>query len=136
MNEESVLYTIFLIFTGGAIVATLALYARQSLLIAYIALGLITGPHMLGFISDPTLIDDIATIGIIFLLFLLGLNLEPAELVKLLREATVVTILSSLTFSLTGFVIAMGFGFSPVDSIVIAAAMMFSSTIILSLIHI
>ena len=130
MNEESVLYTIFLIFTGGAIVATLALYARQSLLIAYIALGLIAGPHMLGFISDPTLIDDIATIGIIFLLFLLGLNLEPAELVKLLREATVVTILSSLTFSLTGFVIAMGFGFSPVDSIVIAAAMMFSSTII------
>ncbi len=130
MNEESVLYTIFLIFTGGAIVATLALYARQSLLIAYIALGLIAGPHMLGFISDPTLIDDIATVGIIFLLFLLGLNLEPAELVKLLREATVVTILSSLTFSLTGFVIAMGFGFSPVDSIVIAAAMMFSSTII------
>ena len=130
MNEESVLYTIFLIFTGGAIVATLALYARQSLLIAYIALGLIAGPHMLGLISDPTLIDDIATIGIIFLLFLLGLNLEPAELIKLLREATVVTVLSSLTFSLTGFVIAMSFNFSPVDSAVIAAAMMFSSTII------
>jgi len=111
-------------------VATLALYARQSLLIAYIALGLIAGPHMLGFISDPTLIDDIATIGIIFLLFLLGLNLEPAELVKLLREATVVTILSSVTFSLTGFVIAMSFNFSPIDSAVIAAAMMFSSTII------
>lgn len=130
MNEASILYTIFLIFTGGAIIATVALYARQSLLIAYIALGLLAGPHVLGLISDPSLIDDIAKVGIIFLLFLLGLNLEPDELIKLLREATVVTVLSSLTFSLCGFVIAMSFNFNPTDSIVIAAAMMFSSTII------
>ena len=130
MSEESILYTVFLIFTGGAVAATLALYAKQSVLIAYIALGLLAGPHALGLISDPTLIDDIATVGIIFLLFLLGLNLEPAELIKLLREATVVTVLSSITFSLCGFVIAMSFGFNPIDSAVVAAAMMFSSTII------
>jgi len=48
----------------------------------------------------------------------------------LLREATVVTLLSCTTFALTGFVIAMAFGFSPVDSIVIGTAMMFSSTIV------
>ena len=96
MSGESVLYTVFLTFTGGAIVATLALYARQSVLLAYIALGLLAGPHMLGLISDPSLVDEISRVGIIFLLFLLGLNLEPDELIKLIREATMVTVLSSI----------------------------------------
>ena len=61
---------------------------------------------------------------------MLGLNLEPDDLLSLLREATVVTVLSSFTFALTGFVIARVFGFNTIDSIVIGTAMMFSSTIV------
>jgi len=127
---DSILYTIFLIFTGATVVATVALYARQSLLIAYIAIGLIAGPHVTGLVADPAMVEDVAKVGIIFLLFLLGLNLEPDDLKKLLREATVVTVLSCATFALSGFVIAMAFGFSPIDSIIIGTAMMFSSTIV------
>jgi len=127
---DSILYTIFLIFTGATVVATVALYARQSLLIAYIAIGLIAGPHVTGLVEDPAMVEDVAKVGIIFLLFLLGLNLEPDDLKKLLREATVVTLLSCTTFALSGFVIAMAFGFSPIDSIIIGTAMMFSSTIV------
>ncbi len=130
MSGESILYTIFLIFTGASVLATIALYARQSLLIAYIALGLIAGPHVTGLVADPALVADIANVGIIFLLFLLGLNLEPDDLKHLLREATVVTLLSCTTFALIGFVISMAFGFTPIDSIVIGTAMMFSSTIV------
>ena len=130
MTGDSILYTIFLIFTGGAVLATVALYARQSLLLAYIAVGLIGGPHVTGLVADPALVADIANVGIIFLLFLLGLNLEPDDLIHLLREATVVTLLSCLTFASSGFVISMAFGFSPTDSMVIGIAMMFSSTII------
>ena len=130
MTDNSILYTIFLIFTGAAVLATVALFARQSLLIAYIAIGLIAGPHVTGLVADPALVADIANVGIIFLLFLLGLNLEPDDLLSLLREATVVTVLSSFTFALTGFVIARGFGFNTIDSIVIGTAMMFSSTIV------
>jgi len=130
VSGESILYTIFLIFTGGTILATVALYARQSLLIAYIAIGLIAGPHVTGLVADPALVADIANVGIIFLLFLLGLNLEPDDLLSLLREATVVTVFSSFSFALTGFVIAKVFGFGTVDSIVIGTAMMFSSTIV------
>ena len=130
MNGDSIFYTIFLIFTGAAVLATVALFARQSLLIAYIAVGLIAGPQVTGLVADPALVADIANVGIIFLLFLLGLNLEPDDLLSLMREATVVTLLSCTTFALTGFVIAMAFGFSPIDAIVIGTAMMFSSTIV------
>ncbi len=130
MSGDSILYTIFLIFTGATVLATVALYARQSLLVAYIAVGLIAGPHVTGLVPDPALVADIANVGIIFLLFLLGLNLEPKDLQNLLREATVVTLLSCITFALIGFTISMAFGFSPVDSAVIGTTMMFSSTIV------
>ena len=55
--------------------ATAALYTRQPLLVAYIAVGCILGPHGFKMVSDAELLSEIAEIGIIFLLFLLGLIL-------------------------------------------------------------
>ena len=72
-------YSLFLIFVGAALFATLALVARQSLIIGYIVLGIVLGPWGLAWVSDTKLIEDISTIGIIFLLFLLGLNLSPVS---------------------------------------------------------
>jgi Kef-type K+ transport system membrane component KefB len=54
----------------------------------------------------------------------------PAQLLKMLREATVVTFASSLCFLVLGAGLAFGFGFAPREALVIGAAMMFSSTII------
>ena len=54
MHGESIFFTIFLIFTGAAIIAGLALFARQSMLVAYIALGALVGPWGLGLIEDAT----------------------------------------------------------------------------------
>jgi len=44
MTHDPIVFTIFLVFTGAAVLATLSLYARQSLLVAYIALGVCSGP--------------------------------------------------------------------------------------------
>jgi len=130
MPSDSILFSMFLVFTGASIIATVALFARQALLVAYIALGALLGPWSLDLISDTDLIADIANIGIIFLLFLLGLNLEIAELRKLFREALFVTGVSSTLFAVVGFSVAFMFGFNLTDSLLIGAAMMFSSTII------
>jgi Kef-type K+ transport system membrane component KefB len=100
MHEDSLIFSIFLIFTGAAIFAALALFARQSLLVAYIALGGVVGPAGFGLVKDPSLIQQIGHIGIIFLLFLLGLNLQPNQLMRMLREAVVVTAASSRASSL------------------------------------
>ena len=127
---ESVLFSVFLIFTGAALLATLALYARQSLLIAYIVLGVLAGPSGVGLIDDPHLIEEIAHVGIIFLLFLLGLELRPSKLVDLLREATGVTIASTLVFALLGYLVAAAAGFSRSDCLLIGVATTLSSTII------
>ena len=130
MPHDSILFSIFLIFTGAAVLAAIALYARQSLLVAYILLGGLVGPWGLKLVSDAAIIQQIGHIGIIFLLFLLGLNLQPAQLVRMLREAIMVTVISSLVFGITGMLIGWAFGYSHFESLIIGAAMMFSSTII------
>lgn len=130
MHSESILFTIFLIFSGAAVVATLALYARQSMLVGYIVLGLVLGPWGLGVIQDASLIKDMAGVGIIFLLFLLGLSLEPRDLQRVFKEAMVVTIASSLVFAMLGFGIGVAFGFSLTESLLIGATLTFSSTIL------
>ena len=130
MHEDSIIFSIFLIFTGAAVVAGIALFARQSLLVAYILLGGLVGPWGFKLVDDPALIQQIGHIGIIFLLFLLGLNLHPWQLARMLREAIVVTVASSLAFAAVGALIAWGFGFSLFEILIIGAVMMFSSTII------
>ena len=123
-------FSIFLIFTGAAILATLALYTRQAVIVAYIVLGVILGPWGMGLIDDPELIADISHIGIVFLLYLLGLDLFPQELWKMLGEALWVTLLSSVIFFMAGFAIAYGFSYPLPEALLIGSIMMFSSTII------
>ena len=123
-------FSIFLIFTGAAILATLALYARQAIIVAYIVLGVILGPWGMGLVDDPELVADISHIGIVFLLYLLGLDLFPQELWKMLGEALWVTLLSSLIFFGAGFAIAYGFSYPLAEALLIGSIMMFSSTII------
>lgn len=130
MHDTSILFSLFLIFTGAAVMATLALYARQALIIGYIILGIILGPWGMQWVTDTQLIQDISNIGIIFLLFLLGLNLSPNKLIDLLKQTTIVTLLSSGVFALIGGCIASLAGFDFVNAVVVGVACMFSSTII------
>jgi Kef-type K+ transport system membrane component KefB len=130
VHGDTIIFSMFLIFAGAAVMATLALYARQAMLVGYIVLGAALGPWGLQWVSDTNLIQDIAQIGIIFLLFLLGLNLYPQKLVQLLRETTLVTLATTFLFGIIGWGIALLFGYSSGDSLLIGVAATFSSTII------
>jgi len=123
-------YSLFLIFVGAALFATLALVARQSLIIGYIVLGIVLGQWGLAWVTDTKLIQDISNIGIIFLLFLLGLNLSPRKLLELLRQTTIVTVLTSAVFATVGWAFAVLAGFSTLNAVVVGVSCMFSSTII------
>ena len=129
-SSESIIFSIFIIFTSAAVLATIALFARQALLVAYIAVGIILGPSFLNFVPDTEFSRQIAKVGIIFLLFLLGLNLHPQKLIASIKQSTLVTLFASLVFALVGFIAALTLGLSKIDQLVIAGAFMFSSTII------
>jgi Kef-type K+ transport system membrane component KefB len=130
ISGHSIEYSMFLIFTGAALLTTLALFARQAMIVGYIVLGVLLGPWGLALISDAGLIQDISNIGIIFLLYLLGLDLLPQQLLHMLGEALRITLASSTVFLLGMFLITWFFGFNVIDAVLIGTALMFSSTII------
>lgn len=127
MND--LIFVFFLVFFGASVFATLALFTRQAIIIAYIFLGLMVGPHCLAFINDVTVVHEIADIGIMFLLFLLGLNLEIKSMLKMLGKALFVSITSSIIFVAATISICYLFGIGA-ESFIIGAALIFSSTII------
>lgn len=130
MEQESLLFSFFLIFTGAALISTVALFFRQPLLVAYIVLGVILGPFGLEYIADASLLTDIAEFGILFLLFLLGLDMQPIKLLGTLKKTFLVTLASTVIFFLLGYSTGFLFGYSGTENLVIGFAMVFSSTII------
>ena len=130
MHDGTVFYTIFLIFAGAAVFSTVVLYTKQSLLVAYILLGAALGPWGLGLVSDLRAVREVGDMGIVFLLFLLGLHLQPQNLVHMLKEVTWIAMFSSILFAIISYLIGRWFGLSTIESWVLGAAMMFSSTII------
>ncbi len=130
MHQDPVIFTLVLIFSGAAIIATLALYARLALLVAYILLGVIIGPFATGLVTDTDLIGQMAHVGIIFLLFLMGLELNPRDLLLMLRKTLLVTLGSTLAFFSLGYLVAILFGLGQWEAMLIGAATTFSSTII------
>lgn len=130
MEQESLLFSFFLIFTGAALISTVALFFRQPLLVAYIVLGVILGPFGLEYIADASLLSDISEFGILFLLFLLGLDMQPIKLLGTLKKTFLVTLTSTAIFFLLGYSTGLLFNYSGTESLVIGFAMVFSSTII------
>ncbi len=130
MHNGSVFYIIFLIFAGAAFLSTLVLYTKQSLLVAYILLGAILGPWGLQLVPNITMVQQIGDIGIVFLLFLLGLHLQPQNLIHMLKEVTWIAVISSVFFAVIAYFIGRCFGLTVTESWVLGASMMFSSTII------
>ncbi len=130
MEHESLLFPFFLIFSGAAVFSTVALSLKQPLLVAYIFLGIVIGPFGFKLIDNASLLADIAEFGIIFLLFLLGLDMQPKKLATTLRKTFLVTLASSIVFVALGFGTGLLFGFSTLESLVIGFSMIFSSTII------
>ncbi len=130
MHEDFVFYTLFLIFAGAAVLSTLVLYTKQSLLVAYIMLGAIVGPWGLKLVSDISTIQKVGEMGIVFLLFLLGLHLQPQNLIHMIRKITWIALASSAIFALIAYAVGRGFGLGVTESAILGASMMFSSTII------
>lgn len=130
MDYQNIIFQFVLIFAGAAIFSTLFLYLKQPVILAYIAFGVIAGPLALGLIEQPGQIEKLSHIGVILLLYLLGMNLKPDRLYQLFSKTAIVTLLTSAVFLVAVTLTAIAFGFELVESIIIGAALMFSSTIV------
>ncbi|MCH8004261.1 MAG: cation:proton antiporter [Nanoarchaeota archaeon] len=115
----------------AVVVAGIMRLLKQPLIIGYILTGIIVSPYFLNIVKSTDAIATFAQIGIVLLLFMVGLNLNP-KIIKDVGKVSLVTGIGQVIFtSLIGFFIGQLLGFSTIVSIYIAIALTFSSTIII-----
>jgi len=120
-----------LILLISAVAGAIGIRLRQPVLIAYIVVGVVVGPSVLGLVSAHSQIDLLSQVGIAVLLFLVGLKLDINQ-VKQLGAVALATGLGQLTFTIIfGFIIILVLGKSPMEALYVAVALTFSSTIII-----
>lgn len=130
MTFDNIVNELALIYAGAATLATIFLFFKQPIIISYIALGVAVGPFGFKLIKDAHKIEEISHVGIILLLFLIGLNLHPNKLFHLFRKTALVTTLTCLLYALVLGGAAFLFGYTFFDSAVVGLALMFSSTVV------
>jgi Kef-type K+ transport system membrane component KefB len=115
----------------AVVLGVLANWARQPLIIAFIAAGIVAGPAVLGVIEDPAEIELLAKVGISILLFLVGLKLDVRQ-IKVIGPVATATGLGQVLFtSAVGYLLARLLGLEPMAALYVAVALTFSSTIII-----
>lgn len=111
---------------GGLSIIATAL--RQPLIIAYIATGIVVSPFIMG--GERGTMEMLAQVGVALLLFIVGLGLNPAVLKKIGRVAFLTGVIQIAFIGLCAYGIGRFFGYDALPSLYIAAALAFSSTII------
>ncbi len=129
--EELFIQLAVILFTAF-VFSYIAKSLKQPIIIGYIVAGIIISPFIIKFGASTELIEVFSKLGIAFLLFIVGLHLNP-KVIKEIGTASLIVGLGQiiLTFGL-GFAVAfkiLGYGLMP--SVYVGIALAFSSTIII-----
>ena len=122
------LYTALLLLAAGVVGVWLAKQAGLGSVIGYLLAGIAIGPWGLGAFTDVDRILEFAELGIVLLLFVIGLELNPGRLWSLRRA---VFGLGALQVLVSGAVLAVGayaLGFALKPAVVIGLTLALSST--------
>ncbi|MEX1113583.1 MAG: cation:proton antiporter [Patescibacteria group bacterium] len=112
-------------------IAFLLQAVRQPLVVAYIVAGIIAGPFLFNVIQSYDALQLFSKIGIIMLLYIVGLGLRPQAL-RSVGRISVITGLGQVIFtSVIGFGLATALGLAMLEAFYVAVALTFSSTIII-----
>lgn len=117
----------------AAIMTIISYKLKQPLILGYIGAGIIIGPHTppFSFISNIEVLNLFAEIGIILLLFTVGMEFPIRNLKKIGKKATIITVAEQIGTLIAGFFVGQALGFSFFDSLFIAVALSVSSTVVI-----
>jgi len=126
---ENIFYDIGIIIIAGTLAGFLMHIIKQPIMLGYILAGIILGP-ITGIVTDIHTITVLSEIGIAFLLFIVGLDLDLKKLKHVGGVASIGGLVQMLILFFIGLVVGLAFGYSTLTSIYIGLIIMFSSTMI------
>jgi Kef-type K+ transport system membrane component KefB len=128
MEAGNLLFYFFIIFTSAKILGEICVRLKMPSLIGELMAGVLLGTYVLGIIDYSNhVLMSFAEIGVIFLMFHVGLEIRVKDLFAVGRTAVFVGILGILFPLLMGFVSMILLGYNNIESLFIATAILATS---------
>jgi monovalent cation:H+ antiporter-2, CPA2 family len=129
-SEPHLLITLVLAMSAAVFSAFIALRLHQSVLVGYLVAGVIIGPNSPGFVGDINVVQQLAEIGVILLMFSVGLEISFKDL---LRSGPVALVGANLQVAIIiglGYLVGIAMGWKPMEALFFGAVVSNSSSIL------
>ena len=122
-----ILLTLFVMMAAAKVMAEIFERLRQPAVVGEILAGVLIGPSVLGWIRPSELTNTLAEIGIIFLLFAVGLETKPRDILNVGKTAAIVAVLGVVAPFVAGYFVMKAWGGNNVQALFIGAALVATS---------
>ncbi|HEY5310886.1 MAG TPA: cation:proton antiporter [Pirellulales bacterium] len=131
MHELDLLLTLFGALAAAVVLGYLTQRLGLSPIVGYLLAGLVVGPNTPGFVANQPLADQLAEIGVILLMFGVGLHFEFSHLAAVWRVALPGALIQSLVATALGCLVGQAFGWGWSAGLVFGLAISVASTVVL-----
>ncbi len=129
--DYTLIYTIIGSIVTAFLFGLIAVRMKLPAIFGYLIAGVAIGPHTPGFVADISLAKQLAEIGIILLMFGVGLHFSFRDLMNTRKIALPGALVQMSSATLIGAAGALGFGYSLMEGIIFGFALSVASTIVL-----
>jgi len=119
---------LMIVLVTATVLAVVARKLRQPVLLAYIVTGLVLGPVMLGIVGETQTLTLMSELGLGFLLFLVGIEMNLEEISELLKPISIIAVGQTILQTLLAFVVPLALGFGFFETTIIALCTVFGAT--------
>ena len=126
-HNLDILLALFLMMAAAKVLAEIFERLRQPAIVGEILAGVLIGPSVLGWVAPSEITNTLAEIGVIFLLFTVGLETKPATIFRVGKTALLVAVLGVVAPFAAGYLLLQLWGGTVVQSLFIGTAMVATS---------
>ena len=126
-HSSGMLLTLFIMFVSAKIAAEIFERLRQPAVVGEILAGVIIGGSILGWVEPSDFTNLLAEIGIVFLLFTVGLETKPSAILKVGKIAVLVAILGIIVPFVGGYALMLAWGGGNIQAVFIGTALVATS---------
>lgn len=120
-------FTLFVMFVAAKLAAEIFERLKQPAVAGEILAGVIIGPSIFHLVEPGELTNTLSEIGVIFLLFLVGLEIKPADIFRVGGRAVIVAVLGVALPFISGYILLMAWGEANIEAIFVGSAMVATS---------
>ena len=131
MHVPDLISLIAVAFTAAWVLGIVTQSLKLSPIVGYLLAGIVIGPYTPGYVGDDKLAVQLSELGVILLMFGVGLHFHLGDLLAVRRVAVPGAIGQSLVATLLGGVVALLFGWEFKSGLVLGMAMAVASTVVL-----